>query len=87
MRRDLVVAVLLYLLIALGCAKKPLAVCPEPPPLLWPDLPTDHLTSASTPEEVVRAYAVTKSVLKGRLAEALTLLDGYRTKTPKTVIP
>lgn len=66
----------------------PVAVpCPEPPPLLWPDLPTQHITPATPDGEVAKAWAATKVILEGRLAEALALLNGYRTTTPKTIIP
>lgn len=66
----------------------PVAVpCPEPPLLLWPDLPTAHVTASTPDGEVAKAYVASLQVLKGRLAEALTLLNGYRTATPKTTVP
>ena len=85
-RLSLVCAAVAYVVLALGC-KKPLAVCPEPPPLYWPVLRTQSLTLQSTDAAVARAYAVDLHTLKGRLAEALTLLNGYRTKTPPTKTP
>lgn len=85
---------LLLVLLLVGC-KRPdpgverlvMVPCPEPPVLLWPDLPTDHITATSSREEVALAYVQTKAILKGRLAEAYTLLNGYRAKTKKTEIP
>lgn len=66
----------------------PVAVpCPEPPILVWPDLPTSHVTQATPDGEVAKAYVATIWTLKGRLAEALSLLNGYRIKTPKTELP
>ncbi len=61
--------------------------CPEPPVLFWPDLPTAHITPATPDGEVAKAWAVSKVILEGRLAEALALLNGYRTASPRTVIP
>lgn len=63
------------------------APCPDPPVLFWPDLPTSRITKDTPDGEVAKAYASTVWLLRGRLAEALALLNGYRTTTPKTTIP
>lgn len=66
----------------------PVAVpCPEPPLLLWPDLPLSHITASTPDGEVAKAYVASIQILKGRLAETLALLNGYRTSTPKTTLP
>ena len=92
-------ATLLMALIAAftGCCKPeiryvkvqvPIAIpAPEPPVLPWPDLPTQQLTPKSTDEAVVRAYVATIWVLRGRLAEAYAILNGYRTTSQPTPIP
>ena len=58
--------------------------CPEPPVLLWPDVPVHRLTPSSTPRETVEAYAKSVILLENALWQALIVLDGYRDKTPKT---
>lgn len=63
------------------------APCPEPPVLFWPDLATKRLTKDSTDSQVVKAYAFDLWLVSGRLAEALAILNGYRTTSPKTSIP
>jgi len=66
----------------------PVAVpCPEPPALAWPPLPVDAIGPGTSASAVVQAYVVSLSILRGRLAEALALLNGYRTTTPTTQIP
>ena len=66
----------------------PVAVpCPEPPQIYWPDLSVKRLTKESTDSQVVKAYAADWWFLQGRLAEALGILNGYRTNTPATAIP
>ena len=88
---------ILLLMLLAGCrgpstgyrlAEVPVAApCPDPPPLPWPRTPLQDLTAASTPSEVARAYAQAILILKGRLAQALALLNGYRSQTPLTEIP
>lgn len=58
----------------------------EPPILIWPDLPTRHLTKTSTDVETAKAYAATVWLLIGRLSEAYAIINGYRTTTVKTQI-
>ena len=68
--------------------KVPVAVpCPDPPVLFWPDLATKRLTKESTDGQVAQAYASDLWLVTGRLAEALAILNGYRTTSPKTSIP
>ena len=68
--------------------KVPVAVpCPEPPVLFWPDLPTKRLTAESTEAAVVKAYVATLWLLQGRLAEAYTILNGYRATSQTTTVP
>lgn len=65
----------------------PVAVpCPEPPILDWPALPLDAVNENTPAGEVAKAYVASIRILKGRLAQALLLLNGYREQTPKTVI-
>jgi hypothetical protein len=68
--------------------KVPVAVpCPEPPILLWPVLPTDQITPETSDAEVAKAYAAERLYLRGLLAEAYAILNGYRFKSTRTVIP
>jgi len=79
---------------ALSCQKPsvryeiPVSVpCPEPPVLIWPVLPAELINQESTDADVVRAHLASKVILEGRLAEALTILNGYRVKTLPTTVP
>lgn len=68
--------------------KVPVAVpAPEPPILPWPELPTQSITADSTEAAVVKAYVATLWLLQGRLAEAYTILNGYRTASQPTIVP
>lgn len=88
-------ALLLCLLV--GCVKPetrivtvqvPVAVpCPEPPLLLWPDFPIQHITASTPDGEVAKAWVASFLIAKGCMAQYLALLNGYRTSTPKTTIP
>lgn len=74
---------IVYVCLMLGCQK--LSACPEPPALAWPEL---SIVTMQTPDaDVARAYVVNQNILKARLAEALELLNGYRSKTPQTQVP
>ena len=72
-----------------GCQKAPRVVvqrvevpvavpCPEPALPPRPELPLVYITSASTPEQVVRAYLVSIEILKGYALELEILLRGYK---------
>jgi len=66
----------------------PVAVpCPEPPVLTWPPLPVESIQPGTPGGAVAQAYLASLYILKARLAEALALLNGYRTATPPTTIP
>jgi len=94
--RNFILAMLIGLLFV-SCARPepvvrlvptPVAVpCPEPPVLTWPALPLDAVNEATPPGAVAQAYVASIYVLKGRLAQALALLNGYRETSPRTEIP
>ena len=82
---------LLLALLVTGCCQPkvvlqrvPVAVpCPQAPYLAYPDLPISHLTPASKPDEVAKAYVFTVEILQSSLKQALRILDGYRVPPTK----
>jgi len=72
--------------LCVACVRpQPLPVpCPEPPVLTWPADPVDALSPQSSDADVVRAFAASRLIYRARLEEALRLLDGYRTHSPRT---
>ncbi len=83
MRTTAAIAVLC--LLAFGCAHAPPAVeipvavpCQAPPQVVRPHLPISDLRAADSPDNVVRAYAVSVEALIGYAKELETILSGYR---------
>lgn len=72
-------------LLASGCAHAPPSVevpvavpCPVPRQVARPHLPIADLRSGDSPDNVVRAYAVSIETLIGYARELETILSGYR---------
>ncbi len=83
MRRYAIVCALLVLVAACATVPKsvdiPVAVpCPAPPRVARQHLPITDLRPGDSPDNVIRAYAVSVEELVGYAEELETILDGYR---------
>jgi hypothetical protein len=85
------ISILLFILIATGCASVPKPIqqapivsqCPVPGSINRPDLPIDHLQNDSTPDEVVLAAKLSIKILQKWGLQLEAILDGYRVLQPK----